>query len=54
MKKTIQIMKGSICVPETTWKKEQKSPSFTICGIDKGQKKLNTNVIMYQHFIFFL
>jgi len=28
---------GSICVPETTWKKE-KSPSFTICGIEKSQE----------------
>jgi len=25
-------------VPETTWKKERKSPSFTICGIEKSPK----------------
>jgi len=50
MKKTIQIMKGSICVPETTWKKE-KSPSFTICGIEKARKVKHK--LLFLAFIFF-
>lgn len=42
---------GSICVPETTWKKE-KSPSFTICGIEKA-KKVKHKLLFLAFILFF-
>jgi len=53
-KKPFSNHEGSIRVPESTWKK-RKSPSFTICGIERKDTQIEFSVnMLYINTKFFL